>query len=324
MVGRNDRGGKAARAPAPLGYPLRTVARLTGLTPDLIRAWERRYQVVRPARGPRGARLYDAGDIELLRLLATLVAHGRAIGDIARLDRDTLTAMVAPAPEDAAGRDPDSAADALAVERILTAAAQFDTTRAESLLGEALVGLGATAFVRRIGLPLLDEVGQRWSRGTLSVAEEHMLSAMLRSLTAGLGRMRMARGAPAILLATPSGERHELGLSLVALLCGEASLPVVYLGADVPAADIVRAAEETGVAVVGLSVVHADALADAVTSLRLLDAKLAGDVEIWLGGAGAAAVARRLPRSRARVLHDLATTEAAIQRLAATRRLAAR
>jgi len=315
MASRKDRK-ETARVAAPQGYPLRTVARLTGLTPDLIRAWERRYQVVRPARGPRGARLYDTGDIEQLRLLASLVASGRAIGDIARFDRETLAAMAAPVPRAAPAADSD--ADARTLERILAAVGDFDTRRAEALLGEALVGLGTTDFVRRVGMPLLEAVGQRWSAGTLSVAEEHMLSAMVRDLSASLRQVRVVRGTPAILLATPPGERHELGLSLVALLCGEASLAVAYVGADLPAADIVRAAAETGVAVVGLSVVHEGALAGAVDTLRALESELAPAVEIWLGGARAAEVVRRVQRSRAHVMPDLATAEAAIQRLAAT------
>ncbi len=66
-------------------YPLRTVAAMTGLTPDLIRAWEKRYAVVAPVRGARGARLYSAADVTHLRLLARVVGGGRAIGDVAAL-----------------------------------------------------------------------------------------------------------------------------------------------------------------------------------------------------------------------------------------------
>ena len=76
-------------------YPLRTVAAMTGLTPDLIRAWEKRYAVVAPIRGARGARLYTAGDIAHLRLLARVVGAGRAIGDVAALRPAELEKLVA-------------------------------------------------------------------------------------------------------------------------------------------------------------------------------------------------------------------------------------
>jgi DNA-binding transcriptional MerR regulator/methylmalonyl-CoA mutase cobalamin-binding subunit len=304
-------------------YPVRTVARLTGLTPDLIRAWERRYQVVEPIRGPRGARLYNLDDVTQLRLLAALVARGRAIGDIARLDRATLTSMVelveAPTTPASGDRSARSGTDADVIERVLDAIARFDTAQAEARLGEALLALGATDFVCRVGMPLLCAVGERWQQGTLSVAEEHMLSAMLRSLLSSLGRMRGVRGAPAILLATPSRERHELGLSLVALLCLEAALPVAYLGADLPADEIARAAVETRVAVVGLSLVNRDGRREARDAVRVIEARLAPEVELWLGGAQAPEVARTLSRSRALVLQDIAEVEAHIRRIAAAR-----
>jgi hypothetical protein len=77
-------------------WPVKTVARMTGLTADVIRAWEKRYGVVAPQRGPRGARLYTAVDIARLRLLGQAVSAGRAIGDVAALDPQTLQQMVGP------------------------------------------------------------------------------------------------------------------------------------------------------------------------------------------------------------------------------------
>jgi len=77
------RGGSQA---LELTYPLRTVARLTGLSPEVLRAWERRYRVVTPARTPGGTRRYSAADLERLRLLKAAVDAGHRIGDVARLD----------------------------------------------------------------------------------------------------------------------------------------------------------------------------------------------------------------------------------------------
>ena len=84
--------------------PLRTVSRLTGLSADIIRAWERRYGVVAPTRGPRGARLYSTEDVAQLRLLRRAVSSGRAIGDIARLSRGALENLVGTARADGGPR----------------------------------------------------------------------------------------------------------------------------------------------------------------------------------------------------------------------------
>src|SRR5512143_1122569 len=93
---------KAAAKKVPHeAYPLRTVSATTGLSPDLIRAWERRYGVVSPRRGARGARLYSSADVAHLRLLARVVGAGRAIGDVAGLDRTQLEHLAAGAPPEA-------------------------------------------------------------------------------------------------------------------------------------------------------------------------------------------------------------------------------
>ena len=298
-------------------YPVKTVARLTGLTPDLIRAWERRYAVVAPIRGARGARLYTSADVAHLRLLAGLVARGRAIGDIAGMDPDALRRIAQeelPASGDTL--PPPITDDEAVLARVLAALNRFDAGEVERLLGESLLALGVREFVSRIGVPLLETIGERWRTGELSVAEEHLVSAMLRSLFGGLIRLRAPQGAPAILLASPSGERHELGLSVVALLSLQAGVPVAYAGVDLPADEVVAAARKLAVPAVGLSVVSSENRRTAVEQIRRIEAGLPPDVEIWLGGRDAAEVNGKLGHSRALVLQRVADIDAEIQRLA--------
>jgi len=152
-------------------YPMKTVAQLTGLSPDVIRAWERRHAVISPVRGPRGARLYSGADIAHLRLLAHLVARGRAIGDIAGMKPEVLREIV----QKASPAHGESTTSALGTEeevldRVLSALNAFDSAEVERLLGESLMALGARQFVSRIGVPLLESIGERWRVGELSVA----------------------------------------------------------------------------------------------------------------------------------------------------------
>ncbi len=291
-------------------YPVKTVVRLTGLTADIIRAWERRYGVVDPVRGPRGARLYSADNVAHLQLLARAVASGRAIGDVAGLDRAALSALVhdaqPPAPEPA---------EPHGVDRFLDAMQQCDAAALDRQLGEALVALGAREFVRQVAVPLLAAVGERWAAGSLSIAEEHLLSATLRGLLSSLMRIVNRGRGPLVVLATPSGERHEMGLLLVGLLVLDAGLQLHYLGADLPASEVLGVARRTGAAVVGLSVVDSANAEHAAAQVAEIERGLPADTELWLGGGAAIAVRARLDTTRVLAVDRMDTLEQELARL---------
>jgi DNA-binding transcriptional MerR regulator/methylmalonyl-CoA mutase cobalamin-binding subunit len=295
-------------------YPLRTVSRLTGLSPDVIRAWEKRYQVVEPIRGPRGARLYTRDDIDHLTLLGGLVAQGRAIGDIARLSIEALRMLGDQRPtrridHAAASRTPEAVAEILAcVER-------FDLREVEVGLGDALLALGATRFVEEVAQPLLVEVGNRWAEGRMSVADEHLVSAALRRILSGLIRLRPAHSSAGLLLATPSGEQHELGLMLVALLAVETGVRIYLVGADLPAVEIVDAAQRAAVAAVGLSIVNPHNRRNALRELREIEERLKPHVELWIGGQDAQQLAAELRRERVLTIDTPAEVQFHLHRL---------
>ena len=296
--------------------PLRTVSRLTGLTPDIIRAWEKRYGVVAPQRGPRGARLYSAADVAHLRLLRRVVAAGRAIGDVAKLDADELTALAATSEADHNGHSGQRAAvESDVVAHMIGALERFDALALDHYLGEALIVFGAREFIRRVAKPLLEEVGQRWSDGRLSVADEHLLSALLRNLLTGVMRTRGQTGGPVVVLATPSGERHEFGLLLAALTIADAGLGLCYLGTDLPAAEVAAAARRARAAVVGLGLVNGDNHGAAVAEVRRVARELPPATELWLGGRAAAAVAAVMGPTRAVVLDQMTLVETELARV---------
>jgi DNA-binding transcriptional MerR regulator len=303
-------------------FPLRTVAARTGLTPDLIRAWEKRYGVVTPIRGARGARLYSSADIAHLRLLALVVGAGRAIGDVAGLSRPALEQLAARRTPDA--RSPErseliSPGEEL-VTRVMERLASFDEASVTRLLGDTVVALGVRAFAHEVVVPLVHRVGARWAANEQSIAEEHLLTAMLRNLLGGLLHGRATTGRP-IVLATPAGERHELGLLMVALVARDAGLAVVHLGVDLPAPDIVLAAERARATVVGLSIVGAGNRARATREVDALQMALPRECELWLGGADAGVVASGIGSCRGQVLETLSATETELARVVAGRPL---
>jgi DNA-binding transcriptional MerR regulator/methylmalonyl-CoA mutase cobalamin-binding subunit len=295
------------------GYPVRTVARMTGLSTDIIRVWEKRYGVVDPARGPRGSRIYTTDDVAHLRLLARTVAAGRAIGDVAHLSRTQLDALLAEHESADATRAGGGTGRLLA--RLYAALDPVDIAAIDVALGEALVALGTIAFARDVAAPFLVEVGERWSMQRLSVADEHLISGVLRNVLSGLVRTHARPSTPTVLLTTPRGERHEFGVLLAALLLLDAGVGIHYLGVDLPAAEIVAAARRADVAAVGVGVVNGENRDEAVTELRMIERTLPSATELWVGGREAASVVAALGATRAVILDRMSLLEREAARL---------
>jgi MerR family transcriptional regulator, light-induced transcriptional regulator len=265
-----------------LRYPIGTVSRLTGLHLDTIRAWERRYSAVTPERGPRG-RVYTDAQVQRLRLLAALVERGHSIGQVAALPTPRLEELLhrtAPTPD----ATPEGAAVARhAVGPVLGAIERFDYTAVDREVGRLSALLPPRDFVYDVVLPLMRDVGERWHDGRLSIAQEHMVSAVLHGVMGTLVRLHAAPPtASRLLFASPEGERHEFGLLASAMLAGAAGLGVVYLGPSLPAREIAGAALESGATAVVLAVTGgADEVVARVDEVRQA---LAPHVELWVGG----------------------------------------
>lgn len=277
MPGRSKPGDDAGAGEATeITYPMGAAARLTGLSPDVLRAWERRYGVVEPVRTDGGTRRYRASDLERLRGIKALVDAGHRIGEVARLDRAELERRLAAAPQERHPADP--------IEGALDALSRLDAAEAERLVSEQLAALGPVRFARHFALPLLQEIGEAWTRARVCIASEHLGSSLLRSLLgAALRPSALHRGAPRIVFATPAGERHELGLLIAALSALGAGAYPVYLGPDLPVGELLVAVERTGAPALALGIV-ALPVADAERFLRALRAGLPEDVELWVGG----------------------------------------
>ncbi len=265
----------AARA---LRYPIRAVARMTGLPLDTLRAWERRYAVVAPARGDRG-RLYTDADVQRLKHLAALVDAGHAIGAIAGLSDAELARLAA-----AAGHETRPAVTAaIDLEPLLRALKQYELPAIDQLLTRHALLLPANQLIFAVVLPALREVGSRWESGAIRPAHEHLASAVIRSVLGGVLRtMPRVPDGPTVVLATVSGERHELGLLCAAVLASHAGCAVFYHGPDLPAADIVHAATYLEADILLLATTIPGAGVTEMGGLK----KLRPAVEIWAGGPG--------------------------------------
>jgi len=261
-------------------FPIRAVARMTGLGVDTLRAWERRYQAVVPDRGDRG-RIYTDRHVERLKLLADLVAGGHAIGSIAAKPDAALRRL-----RSAGGNVRAEAAHPVVdLEPLFRAMKQYDLETIDAHLNRHALLLAPAELIFSVVVPVLREAGDRWEAGAISPAQEHLASGIIRGVLGGLLRTmpKRARGAR-IVFATPAGERHELGLLSAAVLAAAAGYSVVYLGPDLPVADITQAAVKANAKVLVLA---GTATGVDYSHLRKLKT-LADRIAVWVGGTRAA------------------------------------
>ena len=220
--------------PAAEHLPIRTVSSLTGVSALTLRAWERRYGLVRPVRTPKGHRLYTHEQVELIRRVVVLTQRGIPISRV----REALAAdepAKAAAPRAA---DPWSAR----LERMAAAVSRFDEAELDHIYDEALSIHPIEHVTRRLLLPLLARLGERWEKVPGAIAEEHFFAMYMRSKLGArlLHRARHAEG-PRLLVACGPGEHHEIGLLLFCIEATAAGMRPVVLGADTPLAEIAAA-----------------------------------------------------------------------------------
>jgi len=199
------------------------------------------------------------------------------------------------------------------IKSLVDAVTRFDSSAIDREIGRLAALYAPREFVYSLVLPLMSEVGRRWNEGSLSVAQEHVVSAVLVGAMSSLVRLQTApAGARRLLFACPAGERHEFGLLAAAILAGSRGFGAVYLGADVPSADIAAAASLANVDVAVVAVTGGQrAVRARVPEIRRL---LAPTIDLWVGGCGPAAAEH--PNGRSRRLVSLATLEAFERQLA--------
>lgn len=234
-------------------YRVGLVSRMTGLSTHTLRIWEKRYAAVLPHRTDAGGRLYSDPDVERLRVLHRLVEGGHSIGGIAKLPTSELQKMAAKLPSTARPTGADQLV--LLRERFIDAIERLDVVGAEQMLSRVALSTEPGDFLRNAVGPILEEVGNRWERGELRIAHEHASSTVMRGLLFSLMRLYPASDAmPAVVVATPAGEHHELGALMVAMLATMHGWRVLYLGADLPADEIVFAATSTKARMIMVSI----------------------------------------------------------------------
>lgn len=249
------------------------LSRRSGVSPELLRAWERRYGLLRPTRSPGGLRLYSLDDLERVRLMQHHLARGLAAAEAAAL------ASEQPVSSDTGTSLPDAGRD---LDEALTA---FDEGRAHAVLDALLATATIDTVLTHVVLPYLHDLGERWERNEASVAQEHFASGLLRGRLLGLAR-GWGRGlGPRIVLACAPGEQHDLALIAFGLALRARGWRILFLGQDTPLASVADAAHASDAVFVVVSAVTPQHFVTHNAALR----ELARRFRLCLAGAGAAA-----------------------------------
>ena len=276
----------------------------SGLSVHVIRIWEKRYGAVQPRRTGTNRRLYSESDIERLNLLRRATEAGHNIGNVATLSTDDLRSLVGAA---ALLRDPvdtESPAQRLH-DACLQAVRKFDGRELDEQLRNALVTLGHQGLLRQVAAPLAHSIGELWRSGDVTAAHEHFLTASLKVFLGNLaGQFAASAIAPAIVIATPAGQLHELGAVMINAAAAQVGWRATYLGASLPAAEIAGAVVKIGAIAVAISIVYPDDDPHLAQELMNLGRFLPTNVTIFSGGRAAAAYMKTLEVIKAVQLDD--------------------
>jgi MerR family transcriptional regulator, light-induced transcriptional regulator len=299
-------------------HPIQVVVRRTGLSADVLRAWERRFGVVAPRRSASGRRLYSDEQVERLRLLHRVTREGWSIGRVASLSNGELLALLDDTPARPADERSAAPVDVF-LSAALEAVSRYDASALDSHLWRAVVALAPADFFDRVLTPLLAEIGERWRRGHLQPAGEHIASAVIRRVLGRIGdAMETQQGDLRVVVGTPVGQMHDIGALLVAASAAAEGWTVTFVGADLPAADLAAAARRTGARCVALSLVHPGDDARIPAELAELREALPREVAIVAGGSAARAYERAIHAAGATLLPTLPDFRAWLRRQASS------
>jgi len=269
-------------------FSIGEASRRTGVSVDVIRAWERRYGLLEPTRSAANFRLYSPQDIGRLRLMRLYTEQNMPRWRAAEL----VQRVVSTAFDQNPGVPASDVEHALGALR--TALERFDAGPADRLLQGLAAVFPPGVILRDVVLPYLRELGDRWACGQTSVAQEHFASCFLESWMLNTARGWTRAGKRRVVLACVSGEQHILGLIAFGIALRDLGWSITFLGRDTPLAS----ARHVTVAVSAHALVLAATLPDPLAAVAGDVAELAGQLPVLMGGPATAHGVAGMPAAR--------------------------
>ncbi len=293
-------------------YTIKYVAQRTGLTPHVIRAWEKRYQAVVPQRSPKNRRLYSEDDVKRLQLLKRITDAGHTISQVANLNTDDLSDLaqrdgpVAPRVSENYYRSARQSDANSYYRESLSAVLNLDPEALELVYDRALIDLTRPLLIRDVIVPLFEEIGNLWRNGSLKIVNEHMASSVTRTFLLNILRTtEVSDSAPKIVIATTAGQWHDIGALIVALKAAEYGWQAVYFGPNLPAEEIAAGVKQCNARAVAVSITHILDPHPLIEELRKLRRYVGESVAVFIGGQGVGNHKSVLDEINVKIIADL-------------------
>ena len=254
------------------------LSRRTGVAPELLRAWERRYGLLRPARSSGGFRLYSDADERRIELMRAHLRSGLAAAEAARRAVDEGVSAADGSVQTGSAELDDAAG------QLHAALDSFDESASQAALDRLFAAFTIETALREVVVPYLADLGERWASGEASVGQEHFASNVVRGRLLGLARGWDSGEGPRALLACAPGELHDLGLIAFGLALRRRGWRITFLGPDTPIDTLADAAKRLEPALVVVSATARKRFTPLIETLRELDAR-----RVAIAGAGASA-----------------------------------
>jgi DNA-binding transcriptional MerR regulator len=293
-------------------HRIHRVAKLTGLSKDVIRVWERRFGLLKPTRGANRYRNYSDEDVTLLRFLKEQLDAGSSIGELAKLGREELLGRArASAPRVSFV---DNTFSRL-LRELLSTLNPFDRVIFEKRLNGAVAVVPFEEALHGILLPLQEQVGQLWHEGHVNVALEHYVTKQIQQkIFSAMNQLPVAEFGAKVIVACPPGEEHDIAALAVAYRCRVRGCRVYYLGANVPIASLTNLCDKVKPDLTIISFPLSLPEANAAALVQSLTHEVVPASRLAVGGHGALAMRDLLVKSNIEIVEDFADLDVMLDR----------
>lgn len=271
-------------------FGMNAVCKRTGLTSHAIRAWEKRYSTVTPIRSDTNRRLYNEDHVKRLKNLKLLTDNGHNIGQIANLDDSELDSLVGSLQLQEPSKSSFFNKNTLIQEhlnRSIESIMEYDSIKLQSILDKVNTELGSNGLINDYLIPLMENIGELWRKGTIRTAHEHTATQVVRTFIGSVLSniaTHVHKNAPGIIVTTPTGHIHELGAMIAALTAATEGWNVCYPGPNLPSEEIAGAAASKGSRAVAISLIYPNFDTKVLEELQKLSDLLSSDVYMLIGG----------------------------------------